>query len=510
MKLTTAAEMRKLDRSAIEGRGIPGLALMEAAGRAATNAVRELLSDAGPGPVIIVAGKGNNGGDGFVVARRLHDAGVPAQVCLLTAASSLSGDAAVNCDRCLKLGVTVHQEATPALLRSRLATASVIVDAALGTGLSGEVRGLALAAIEAINAATAPVVAVDIPSGIDADTGAILGEAVRADVTVTFGLSKIGLHQFPGRGSCGQVRVADIGIPPDLVAEANLRANLTEASDAAAMLPPRPPDMHKGVAGRLLVVAGSVGMTGAAALASLAAMRSGAGLVYLACPESLNDILEVKCTEVMTRPLPETDARSLSAAAEGPLVDLAGDVDAVVLGPGLSQHPETAEVIRSLALAADVPLVIDADGLNAFAGHADDLAARAAPTVMTPHPGEMSRLTGLSTREIAADRCAAARSLAEVTGAVVVLKGAGTVTAAPDGEVWINPTGNQGLASGGSGDVLAGMIGAFLAGGSDAPAAAVAGAWYHGRAAEAVARPGGRGMIASDLFAALPLIFPPT
>lgn len=510
MKLTTAAEMRELDRRAIEGRGIPGLALMEAAGGAATHAVRELLPDAGRGPVVIVAGKGNNGGDGFVVTRLLYDAGVPVEVCLLTTASNLSGDAAVNCNRCLKLGVTVHQEATPALLQSRLATASVIVDAALGTGLSGQVRGLALAAIEAINASTAPVVAVDIPSGIDADTGAILGAAVRADVTVTFGLSKIGMHQFPGREYCGQVRVADIGIPSDLVAEANLRANLTEASDAAAMLPPRPLYMHKGVAGRLLVVAGSVGMTGAATLASLAAMRSGVGLVYLACPESLNDILEVKCTEVMTQPLPETDARSLAAAAEGPLLDLADEMDAVVIGPGLSQHPETAEVIRSLALAAKVPLVIDADGLNAFADRADELAARAAPTVMTPHPGEMSRLTGLSTDEIADDRCVAARMLATVADAVVVLKGAGTVIAAPDGEVWINPTGNQGLASGGAGDVLAGMVGALLAGGSDALPAAVAGAWYHGRAADEAASGDGRGLIASDLLAALSLVFPLT
>ncbi len=509
MKLATASQMRELDRRTIEEFGLPGMVLMEAAGRAATAAVRELLPCASPGPVVVVAGKGNNGGDGFVVARWLHDAGIPVEVCLLPAAAELAGDAAANCDLALNLGVTVHEEASPSLLVDRLAGASIIVDAVLGIGISGEVRGAALIAIETMNASSAPVVAADIPSGIHADTGAILGVAVDARITVTFGLPKVGLHQYPGRACCGEIRVAEIGIPRAFIDEAGLSANLTDGPAAAGMLPPRPADMHKGVAGRLLVVAGSAGMTGAAAMSALGAMRAGAGLVYLACPHGLNDTLEAKCTEVLTLPVPESDRRSLALHAEPELLAAAESADAVLIGPGVSQDAETAELMHRLAAAVHAPLVIDADGLNAFAGRAGDLAARPAPTVITPHPGEMSRLTGLSTAEIADDRPTVARELAAHTGAVVLLKGAGTVIAAPDGELWINSTGNPGLASGGSGDVLSGMIGAFMAGGSHALAAAVAGAWYHGRAADVAAEPGMRGLLATDLLAALPSVFPP-
>ncbi|MCD6359732.1 MAG: NAD(P)H-hydrate dehydratase [Armatimonadetes bacterium] len=509
MKLATAAQMRELDRRTIEEFGLPGLVLMEAAGRSVAEAVMELLPDPPGRPVVVVAGSGNNGGDGFVAARWLHNAGVPVEVCLLPPAGKLRGDAAANCDMALNLDVPVHEEASAGLLAERLAEAAVIVDAVLGIGISGQVRGAARDAIEAVNRAPAPVVAVDIPSGVDANTGAILGEAVRAQVTVTFGLAKVGLFQYPGRGCCGRIRVTDIGIPRLFVEEAGLDTTLTEAEDAAAMSPARPADMHKGDAGRLLVVAGSRGMTGAAALSALAAGRSGTGLVYLACPASLNDILEVKCTEVLTRPMPETEAGSLSPEAGEALLEAAATVDAALLGPGVSQHPDTAELMRRLAVEIETPVVIDADGLNAFAGRADELARRSAPAILTPHPGEMARLTGASIAEVSADRPAAARALAAETGAVVVLKGAGTVTAAPDGEVWINPTGNQALASGGSGDVLAGMIAAFAAAGAEALEAAVAGVWYHGRAADVVAPPSRRGLLASDLLAALPDVFSP-
>ncbi len=508
MRLVTAAEMRELDRRTIEQAGVPSLQLMEAAGRAVSDAVRELLPRPRRGPVVIVAGKGNNGGDGLVVARLLHDAGIPAEVCLLPAAAELSGDAATNFHRAWWLGVSIYPQASVELLNQRLARAAVIVDAVLGTGASGEVHGPAREAIAAMNSAAAPVVAVDIPSGVHADTGALLGDAVCAEITVTMGLPKLGLFQYPGRAYVGRVQVADIGIPDRIVDSAGLNGYLAEEADVAAMLPARPADMHKGAAGRLLVVAGSVGMTGAAALCALAAMRSGAGLVFLACPRSLNDILEVKCTEVLTRPLPETVDRSLALEAEAELLAQAAEVDAVVLGPGVSQHPETAELVRRLARALPVPTVIDADGLNAFAGRAEELADRPAPTILTPHPGEMSRLTGRSIAEISADRPAAARELAAHTGAVVVLKGAGTVTCAPEGEMWVNPTGNQALASGGTGDVLAGMMGAFLAGGAAPLHAAVAAVWYHGRAAEVVAPPGRRGLLASDLLDVLPELFP--
>ncbi len=509
MKLVTASEMRELDRRTIEQWGLPGQVLMENAGRAVVQAAAELFDEVGRGPVVIVAGKGNNGGDGFVAARWLHCAGVDAEVCLLAAGDELSGNAAANFAIAARMGVPIYEQAGRALLDERLRRAALIIDGVLGTGISGQVRGSAREAIAAMNAAPAPVIAIDIPSGVDSDTGAILGDATWAHTTVTFALPKIGLYQYPGRERCGQIIVAPIGMAPQLTEADELRTNLTLDDDAAWMLPGRAPDMHKGDAGRLLVVAGSVGMTGAAALAALGATRSGAGLVYVACPESLNDILEVKCTEALTRPMPETEARSLALSAEESIVQMGAEMDAVVLGPGLSQHEETAELARRLATRLELPMIIDADGLNAFAGRVEELSARDVPAIITPHPGEMARLTGRSIGDIQADRVSAARGVAGAANAVVVLKGAGTVIAAPDSEAWVNATGNEGLAGGGSGDVLSGMIGAFLAGGASALHAAVAGVFYHGRAADVAAQPGRRGLVAPALLDVLPTVFPP-
>ena len=509
MKLATAAQMREIDRQTIEEYGLPGRTLMENAGRAVVAAAQEVLGEVGGGVAVVVAGRGNNGGDGFVVARWLYSAARPVEVCLLCAADELSGDASANCAMARKMGVPIHEDPDAAAFAERLANAAVIVDGVLGTGLSGEVRGAAREAIEAINAAAAPVVAIDIPSGVDADTGAILGDAVRARMTITFALAKVGLHLYPGRECCGEIRVAPIGMPPALTGSDDLTTNLTTEADAAAMLPARAAAMHKGDAGKLLIVAGSVGMTGAAAMAGLGAMRAGAGLVTLAVPGSLNDILEARCTEVMTAPMPETEARTLAAEAAEALLELAGDADAVLVGPGLSQHPATAELARRIAAEVDRPLALDADGLNAFAGRAGELSERPAATVLTPHPGEMARLTESSISEIQADRPTAARVLAQELNLTVMLKGAGTVTAAPDGQAWINPTGSQALASGGTGDVLAGMVGAFLAGGAEPIAAGAAAAYYHGKAADVVASPSRRGLLASDLLGALPAVFPP-
>ncbi len=509
MKLVTAAEMRELDRRTIEEWELPGRVLMENAGRAVAQIAGELLEETGAGRVVVVAGKGNNGGDGFVAARWLHHAGVDVEACLLGAGEELRGNAAANFEFAARMGVPIHEQAGRALLDDRLSDAALILDGVLGTGISGEVRGSAREAIAAMNAASAPVVCIDIPSGVDSDTGAILGDATWAHTTVTFALPKIGLYQYPGRERCGQIVVAPIGIPAALTDSDELRTTLTLEDDAAWMLPGRAPDMHKGDAGRLLIVAGSVGMTGAAALAGLAATRSGAGLVYVACPQSLNDILEVKCTEALTRPMPETEARSLALAAEEPIAEMAAGMDAVVLGPGLSQHDETGELARRLATRLELPMVIDADGLNAFTGRVEELRAREIPAVITPHPGEMARLTGRSIGDIQADRLTSAREVAEASHAVVVLKGAGTVIAAPDGEAWVNATGNEGLASGGSGDVLSGMIGAFLAGGAPALDAAVAGVFYHGRAGDLAAQPGRRGLVAPALLDVLPSVFPP-
>ena len=506
MKLITSEQMRGLDRAAIEEYGLPGVVLMENAGRAvAQEAERMLGEEALFARVVVVCGRGNNGGDGFVAARHLSEQAIDVDIYLLAAIEELTGDAATNCLIAQQMGLPIFPNPTDEQLAAALAEADLVIDAILGTGVAGEVHGPARVAIEAINQSSQLVLAVDIPSGLSADTGAVLGEAVVADTTVTFGLPKVGHYCYPGRSYCGRVEVADISLPLALLSDPALTTNLTEALDAWLRLPGRRPDMHKGEAGRLLIVAGSVGMTGAAALAGMAAARAGAGLVTLAVPASLNDILEVKCTEVMTLPLPETDRRSLAPEAAGPILDFAGRCDAVALGPGLSQAPATVELVRSLISQIAVPLVVDADGLNACAGAAELLASRPAPTVCTPHPGELARLIPQTVPAIQADRIEAARQAARELGCVVVLKGAGTVTATPEGTAWVNPTGNAGMATGGVGDVLTGVIGALLAGGATAEDAAVSAVFYHGLAGDlAAADLGQRGLIASDLLDRLP------
>jgi len=506
VKLVTTEQMRSLDRATIDDYGILGVVLMENAGRAVAEAAAQMLD--GSGRVVVVCGHGNNGGDGFVAARHLSNRSVPVEIYLLAAIEDLAGEAASNCHIAEQMGLPIFENPDPAALKAALDTADLIIDAILGTGISGEVRGAAREAIEVINRSMAPVISVDIPSGVSGDTGQVMGMAVQADRTLTFGLPKIGHYCYPGRDHCGEIELVDISLPAMLVAAAELPTNLTAASDVAAMLPPRWADMHKGEAGRLLIVAGSPGMTGAAAMAGLAAVRSGAGLVTVAIPQSLNDILEVKCTEVMTLPLPETVQGSLAPEAMDQILDFAEGCDAVALGPGLSQVPETVELARQLIERISVPLVVDADGLNACAGATEPLKSRKAPTAITPHPGELSRITGQSIADIQQDRVSAARQAAQELQCVVVLKGAGTVTAHPGGQVWVNPTGNAGMASGGVGDVLTGVIGGLLAGGGDVMKAAVSAVYCHGLAGDlAVDYCGQRALIASDLLVQLPAAF---
>ncbi len=460
MKLVTTEQMRSLDRAAIDDYGIPSVVLMENAGRAVAEAAAQMLD--GPGRVVVVCGRGNNGGDGFVAARHLSNRSVPVEVYLLAAVDDLQGDAATNCHIAQQMNLPICESPDPAVLEAALSSADLIVDAILGTGISGAVRGPAKAAISAINQSPARVLAVDIPSGISGDTGQVMGVAVQADRTLTFGLPKIGHYCYPGRDHCGEIELVDISLPAALVAAADLPTNLTTSQDVAAMLPPRWADMHKGDAGRLLIVAGSPGMTGAAAMAGLAAVRSGAGLVTVGIPASLNAILEVKCTEVMTLLLPETAHGSLAPEARDEILKFAESCDAVALGPGLSQ----------------------------------------------PHPGELSRLIGQSVADIQQDRVTAARQAAQELQCVVVLKGAGTVIADPSGEVWVNPTGNAGMASGGVGDVLTGVIGGLLAGGGNVMEAAISGVYCHGLAGDlAEEYCGQRALIASDLLVQLPAAF---
>ncbi len=506
MKLVTSQQMRSIDHTAIEEYGIAGTVLMENAGRAVADAAEEMVE--GFGHVAVVCGRGNNGGDGFVAARHLYNRGMSVEVFLLAEAGELSGDAATNCRIAQKMGLPIVENPDTEVLEAAVDSADIVIDAILGIGISGEVHGAAQSAIETINQSLALVLAVDIPSGLSSDTGAVLGEAVEADRTLTFGLPKVGHYCYPGRDLCGEIEVVDISLPQELLTSDALTTNLTEAVDAWLMLPYRWGDMHKGDAGRLLIVAGSAGMTGAAALAGLGAARSGAGLVTLAVPESLNDILEAKCTEVMTLPVPETGQRSLARETAAQILAFAENCDAVALGPGLSQVSETQELARELIGRISQPLVVDADGLNACVDATDVLKDRSAPTVITPHPGELSRLVDLSVTDIQADRVGAARQAAGDLSCVVVLKGAATVTATADGEVWVNPTGNPGMASGGVGDVLTGVIAALLAGGADDLEAAVSGVFYHGRAGDLAAeRCGERGLVASDLLEQVPAAF---
>ena len=509
MKLVTASEMRELDRRAIQDLGIPSLVLMENAGRTTYQILRREFPEL-QGEVAVVAGRGNNGGDGFVVARYLANAGIPVAVFLLGPREQVSGDARVNLEILAHLGIAVAEVLTEADLNPlihRLAKAGLIVDALLGTGLNSPVTGLMAALIERLNHLRAPVLAVDIPTGLSADTGEVLGVALKARVTVTYGWPKLGQVLPPGRDYAGRLWQVDIGIPPILAREAPVE--LAEAREMQALLPSRPCGSHKGNFGHLLVLAGSVGKTGAAALAAEAALRAGAGLVTLGVPASLNDILEVKLTEAMTLPLPEAAAaRALGAAAWAPIVEFLNEKNekfTVALGPGIGTHPETRELVARLVRDLACPMVIDADGINNLAGATAGLKDAAGPRILTPHPGEMARLVGLTTPEVQARRLDLARDTAARLGVTLVLKGAQTVVAAPDGRASLNSTGNPALASGGTGDVLTGLIGGFLAQGLAPWDAARLGVYLHGLAADFfVSRHGQRGMIAGDLLAVWP------
>ncbi|MDP2045991.1 MAG: NAD(P)H-hydrate dehydratase [Deltaproteobacteria bacterium] len=506
MKLVTASMMRELDRRAIQDLGIPSLVLMENAGRTTYRILRREFPDL-QGEVAVVAGRGNNGGDGFVVARYLANAGIPVAVFLLGTRDQVSNDARVNLEILAHLGVAVAEVRTETDLNPmihQLAKAGLIVDALLGTGLNSPVTGLMATVIERLNHLRAPVLAVDIPTGLSADTGEVLGVALKARVTVTYGWPKLGQVLGPGRDYAGRLWQADIGIPPILARD--LPLELAEDREMQALLPSRPVGSHKGNFGHLLVLAGSVGKTGAAALAAEAALRAGAGLVTLGVPASLNDILEAKLTEVMTLPLPEAAAaRALGAAAWAPIMDFLGTRFTVALGPGIGTHPETRELVARLVRDLPCPMVIDADGINNLAGAADGLKNAAGPRILTPHPGEMARLVGLTTPEVQARRLDVARETAARLGVTLVLKGAQTVVATPDGRASINSTGNPALASGGTGDVLTGLMGGFLAQGLAPWDAARLGVYLHGLAADFfISRHGQRGMIAGDLLAVWP------
>ncbi|HSI81999.1 MAG TPA: NAD(P)H-hydrate dehydratase [Solirubrobacterales bacterium] len=501
--LYDAAGMRAADSWAIEEQGIPSLELMEAAGAAVAEAVESVATG---GPVRVVCGKGNNGGDGLVAARHLAGAGHRVEVLLLWPTGELSSDAKANLER---LEGTPVRELDPAEAPEALAGSGAIVDAIFGTGFEGAPRAPAETAIEAINGAGAPVVAADVASGVDASTGEVAGAAVDADVTVSFHAAKLGHRIAPGKERTGELRVAPIGIPDGAAAEPAAGAI---GPGVLALAPRRGAASTKFTAGQAIVVGGSRGLTGAVCLAATAAIRAGAGYATVLVPADLEQVFEVKLTEVMSRGLGGPPG-CLGAEALEPALAATERADAVVLGPGLGREGESLELARELATRIDAPLVIDADGLNAHAGALESLAGRSSPTVLTPHAGELGRLLERPSAEIGADRLGAAREAAARAGAIVVLKGDDTVVAEGRGagRIAINDLPSPGLATAGSGDVLSGMICALLARGVEPFGAVCAAVRAHAAAGRiAAARVGGaEAVIATDVIAAIPAALAP-
>jgi len=506
MKVVSANEMRELDRRAIEEYGIPGVVLMENAGRGATDTIEDMLVTDKIDTVLIIAGKGNNGGDGFVVARHLVNRGLDCSILLIGKVSEVDGDARINLDIALKMGVEVREAVSDiSLVEEEIRSAGLVVDALFGTGLSKEVGGFYAEVIDRINMADSPIVSLDIPSGLDASTGRVLGTTVEADMTVTFCLPKIGSIIHPGVDYVGELILVDIGAPIDLLEDRALKTSLILEEDAAEVLLPRDENSHKGSYGHLLVVAGSRGKTGAAVLAAEAAMRSGAGLVTLAAPESLNNILENKLTEIMTEPLPEEKDGFLGKGSAKKILSALEGKSTLLLGPGISRQDETGKVVRELLANLSIPAVIDADALWHLSGALELIHDSKASLILTPHPGEMARLLGISVAEVQADRIGISREFAVEYACYLILKGARTIIATPSGETFINTTGNPGMASGGTGDVLAGLVGSLLAQGCSPLESSIAGVYIHGLAGDMAAEEMGEaGLIASDIIGKIP------
>ena len=501
MRLATASEMRAIDRAAIEGEGIPGLELMERAGAAMASAARACLGFRGR--ALALCGAGNNGGDGYVAARLLRAEGFDARAFALASRQDLRGDALSARQAAESAGVPVLEVKEAGNVEA--GPGDVLIDALLGTGLGRAPEGAYAQIIErmaVLRARGAKVVAVDVPSGLSADTGSALGPCVRADLTVTFAFRKRGLVLHPGPEYAGEVVLADIGIPTRAAARVPVLCELLTEEEAAALVPPRPPQAHKGDAGRVLVVAGSMGKTGAAHLALAGALRGGAGLVTLAARPEVLPFALAGLPEAMSVPLPGSGP--LGDRDLEPLLAAAHWADAIVAGPGIPRGPGTGELLRNFLERAGIPSVLDADALNALAEESWLDTGVRVKTILTPHPGEMARLARVSIGKVQADRIGLAAERARTWGCVVVLKGARTVVASPEAPPWVIPTGNQGMATGGTGDVLAGLAGALIASHLTPFDAARAAAFVHGMAGDIAARRHGqRGLIASDVASAL-------
>lgn len=510
MRVVTAHTMQEIDKRTIAEFGISGLALMENAGRCCVEEITAEFGLKGSNRAVILAGKGNNGGDGYVIARLLSQKGWSVKVFILAECEQISGDAAANLDKLPSnmINFCPHEGQLPALHMEEIYQADVIVDAMLGTGLRSDIGGVCLEAIELVNASGRPVLSVDIPSGIHGTTGRILGDAIRAYITVTFAFAKLGHVLYPGAEHTGRLIIADIGIPQQLMETASGYDFLNDES-ICPLLHRRDRMAHKGHFGHCLIIAGSTGKTGAAALCANSAVRAGSGLVTLAVAESLHSILEIKTTEAMTVPLPDSGSGYLTSSAFPAIEKLLAGKDAIALGPGMDRRPGTVALVQNLIETITAPLVIDADALNALA---EDLSVlrrkKSANIILTPHPGEMGRLLGTSIPDVEAIRISVAQEFAHNYGIYLVLKGARTIIASPNGTAAINSSGNPGMATGGMGDVLTGIIVSLLGQGYTSGDACRLGVYIHGYAADLVAADKGEiGINAGDVQEMLPYAY---
>jgi len=510
MHLVTTAQMQTLDKRTIEEAKVPGTRLMEQAGRGVVRAIEQRWGPWAGKTVLVYCGKGNNGGDGFVIARLLKKQQARVYVLLLTDAELLTHDAAIMYRRFIKQAgssAVIARPSSTTIHRTAATHVDFHVDALLGTGISSPVKDRYRDAIEAMNLSSAPTVAVDIPSGIHSDTGAVMGVAVRAAMTITFGCPKVGLYVGQAIDHAGDIVTVDIGIPPSYVDDLPVHATLLQKSLVASKLPSRPRSAHKGTFGHAGIIAGSPGKTGAAIMAARAALRIGTGLVTVASPRSLVPILGSTIMEAMSEPMPETRYSRLGRSSLTSLIHFANQRTSTALGPGMGTHRETGALIRAFLPKLERSSVVDADGLNALEGHVSTtLRSCRTPHILTPHPGEMARLLGYSSgTSVNEDRLGLARHFSTTYNVVLVLKGARTVIASPNGQAAICPTGNPGMATAGMGDALTGTIVGLLAQGLNPWDAAICGVYLHGLAGDLAAEKiGEAGLMAGDVIECLP------
>ena len=483
MKVCTSEQMRLIDKKTEEIAGIPSIVLME---NAAISCVSVILKEENLKKVLIFCGKGNNGGDGFAIARHLYSKGIDVEV-VLVCGSEFQGDALTNFEIISRLGLKITEIDDTHLLNDKIKNSDVIVDAIFGTGISGEINGIAKEVIESINLHSKKVISVDIPSGVNADTGEICRVSVKADVTVTFACYKLGMLTFPGADFVGEIIVADISIPEYIISDENININITDKEDVQKIYPKRERNSHKGDYGKVLIIGGSKGLTGAVTMAADSCVKSGAGLVTVAVPKDLNDILEVKLTEPMTMPLASKNG-ALDKSSVDKIKEIINNYDVCLFGPGIGRDEDIKDILKGILDVSQIPVIIDADGLYALSQNLEIIEHSKCNIILTPHEMEMSRLSKSTIEFVKKNRIALSESFSVNNGLTLILKGANTIVTTPRGVQYINISGNCGMATGGSGDVLAGMLAAFLARGLNECDSSRIAVYLHGLSGDIAAR----------------------